>query len=70
MLMEIFMKGSGMTEKGMDMECSRNVMETILKAIGSMTAERDKARIFIAIKINFLLVNGSRINQKLEYIQK
>ena len=59
-----------MKERGMDMEYLLREMEIISKDIGLMIKEKDKAVTIIMIKINYLLVNGSMINLRQEYIQK
>ena len=68
--MKTFMKVNGMKVKEMGMESSQRGMEIILRVIGSMIKEKDKAVTIIMIKINYLLENGLMISQKQEYILK
>ena len=59
-----------MKVKEMGMESSQRGMEIILRVIGSMIKEKDKAVTIIMIKINYLLENGLMISQKQAYILK
>ena len=68
--MKTFMKVNGMKVKEMGMESSQRGMEIILRVIGSMIKEKDKAVTIIMIKINYLLENGLMINLRQEYIQR
>lgn len=64
------MKVCGTWEKEADMECLPSVVEIISKVIGSMISEKVKDHISFVKKIRYLLVNGSMMHLKLEFIHK